>query len=163
MLVLGLILILLSAGSLVAVLSSGTDDKSALFGGSLEMPTLVVFLAGAAALLVFIMGLELVRSGIRRANENRKTKKKLRTLEKREEKRTDGSTAGATDSTATAATEPRAADSTVTEPGTTGAATRADTDPAPTQPVRTAGPTEPTTGSNAGGDEPYQMPPPPSR
>lgn len=166
MLVLGLILILLSAGSLVAVLSSGTDDKSALFGGTLEMPTLVVFLAGAAALLVFIMGLELVRSGIRRANENRKTKKKLRTLEKREEKRSDGSTPGApaaTDSTTTAATEPRAADSTVTEPGTTGAATRADTDPAPTQPVRTADPNEPTTGSNARGDEPYQMPPPPSR
>ena len=89
MLVLGLILILLSAGTLVAVLSSGTDDHARLFGGAIDVSTLVVFLAGAAALLVFIMGLELVRSGVRRANANRKTKKKLRTLEKREEQRTD--------------------------------------------------------------------------
>ena len=80
MLVLGLVLILLSAGTLVAVLSSGTDDHAQLFGGSIDVSTLVVFLAGAAALLVFIMGLELVRSGVRRANANRKTKKKLRTL-----------------------------------------------------------------------------------
>ena len=41
------------------------------------MRTLVVFLLGAATLLVFIMGLELVRLGIRRANESRKAKKRL--------------------------------------------------------------------------------------
>ena len=159
MLVLGLILILLSAGSLVAVLSSGTDDKSALFGGSLEMPTLVVFLAGAAALLVFIMGLELVRSGIRRANENRKTKKKLRTLEKREEKRTDGSTARPR----TAATDHRRRPRT-TEPRTA----HATDEPATTQPVPHGRPDraddradEPT--RRRRGDEPYQTPPPPSR
>ena len=56
MLVLGLILILLSAGTLVAVLSSGTDDHARLFGGAIDVSTLVVFLAGAAALLVFIIG-----------------------------------------------------------------------------------------------------------
>jgi hypothetical protein len=147
MLALGIILILLSAGSLVAVLSSGADDKAVLFG-NVTMPTLVVFLAGAAALLIFIMGLELVRSGIRRANANRKTKKKLRTLEKREEQRSDGGPTGTADDT---------------EPATTTTPTRTDEEPTATQPMRTSGPTEPTTGQATRGDEPYQTPPPPSR
>ena len=111
MLVLGLILILLSAGTVIGVLASGTDDKAVLYGDTLHMPTLVVFLAGAATLLVFIMGLELVRSGIRRANENRKTKKRLRKLEAREEQRTEPGSAPAT---------PREGDDTGTDshPGT---------------------------------------------
>ncbi len=118
MLVLGLILILLSAGSLVAVLSSGTDDHAQLFGGAIDVSTMVVFLAGAAALLVFIMGLELVRSGVRRANTNRKTKKKLRNLEKREEQRADSTdtTAGAGSTDTTSGTAPT--DATATRPGT---------------------------------------------
>ena len=115
MLVLGLILILLSAGSLVAVLSSGTDDHAKLFGGAIDVSTMVVFLAGAAALLVFIMGLELVRSGVRRANTNRKTKKKLRNLEKREEQRADSTdTPSGTAPTDATATRPR----TAADPGT---------------------------------------------
>jgi hypothetical protein len=138
MLVLGLILILVSAGSLVAVLASGTDDKAVLFG-NVTMPTLVVFLLGAAALLIFIMGLELVRSGVRRANENRKAKKKLRTLEKREATRSDAPTAGEPTGTGTAAAS------------TTGEPTRHDGDPTTTQPIRTSG------------DEPHQTPPPPHR
>ncbi len=84
MFALGLILILLSAGVLVAVLASGTDDQAVMYGGGLHLPTLVVFLAGAAALLLFMMGLELVRSGLKRANRNRKNTKRLRKLEKRE-------------------------------------------------------------------------------
>ena len=139
MLVLGLILILLSAGSLVAVLSSGTDDHAQLFGGAIDVSTMVVFLAGAAALLVFIMGLELVRSGVRRANTNRKTKKKLRTLEKREEQRADS-----TDTTA-------GAGNTDTTPGT------APTDTA-TRPGTAADP-----GTGTVHDGPYETPPPPSR
>jgi len=87
MFVLGLILILLSAGALVAVLASGTDDQAAMYGGGVHVPTLVVFLAGAAALLLFIMGLELVRSGVKRANQNRKNTRRLRRLEKSEEQR----------------------------------------------------------------------------
>jgi len=84
MFVLGLILILLSAGALVAVLATGADDQAAMYGGSVQLPTLVIFLAGAAALLLFIMGLELVRSGLKRANKNRKNNRRLRTLEKNE-------------------------------------------------------------------------------
>ena len=123
MLVLGLILILLSAGTLVAVLSSGTDDHAQLFGGAIDVSTLVVFLAGAAALLVFIMGLELVRSGVRRANANRKTKKKLRTLEKREEQRTDAPVDTTTGTTTTG-----------TATGPTGTGTTAQGGPAETPP-----------------------------
>ncbi len=130
MLVLGLVLILLSAGTLVAVLSSGTDDHARLFGGAIDVSTLVVFLAGAAALLVFIMGLELVRSGVRRANANRKTKKTLRTLEKREEQRTDapaGTTSPGTTTTGTTTTG-------TTSTGTTSTGTTAPDGPSETPP-----------------------------
>ena len=81
MLVLGLLLILLSAGTLVAVLAGGTHDQSALYGGDLHLPTLVVFLAGAVTLLVFVLGLELVRSGLKRANRNLRNIRRLRKLE----------------------------------------------------------------------------------
>ena len=152
MLVLGLILILLSAGSLVAVLSSGTDDHARLFGGAIDVSTMVVFLAGAAALLVFIMGLELVRSGVRRANTNRKTKKKLRKLEKREEQRTDS-----TDS----------ADTTDTASGAGGAGTTAGTAPTETSGTRPGTAADPGTGTGTGTGTvqggPHETPPPPSR
>ncbi len=109
MLVLGLILILLSAGALVAVLGSGTNDQAALYGSTVEMPTLVVFLLGAATLLVFIMGLELVRSGAKRANRNRKNNKKLRKLEKREGIRQEQQAAATGTAPATAEPEPHTA------------------------------------------------------
>jgi len=80
-LALGIILILLAVGAFVAVLGSGTDEQATLFGGNVELPTLVVFLSGAVAMLLFVMGLELVRSGVRRANDNRRTRKRLRALE----------------------------------------------------------------------------------
>ena len=134
MFVLGLVLILLAAGSLIAVLASGTDDQAALYGGSLDLPTFVVFLAGAAALLLFIMGLELVRSGIKRANTNRKNTRKLRKLEKQ---RAGTSTAG-------------------TAPATTTGATTGTGEPAP-------GPTGTTAEGSTGADAergPFQTPPP---
>jgi|1186.fasta_scaffold46430_2 hypothetical protein len=87
MLALGVILVLLSAGAFVAVLASGADERAALYSGNVELPTLVIFLAGAATLLVFIMGLELLRSGVRRANRNRKDSRRLRKLEEREGRR----------------------------------------------------------------------------
>jgi hypothetical protein len=69
MLVLGILLILLSAGALLAVLGSGTDEQAGLYSGTVELPTLVMFLAGAATLLIFIMGLELLRAQARAAGE----------------------------------------------------------------------------------------------
>src|SRR3954451_9244408 len=84
MLALGIILILLSAGALVVALTSGSGENATLFSGNVELPTFVVFLAGAATLLVFIMGLELFRSGVRRANRNRKDSRRLRKLEQQQ-------------------------------------------------------------------------------
>jgi hypothetical protein len=161
MLVLGLVLILFAAGSFVAVLASGTDDKAALYGGSVEMPTLVVFLAGALALLIVVLGVELVRSGIRRANQNRQTKKRLRKLEKREQLRrqdetSEGPAAGTTGSDATEDTRP------ATE-ADTGHATPPDTRPdrGPGTGTDAAPGAAGEGGSHARTDGPYQAPPPP--
>jgi hypothetical protein len=137
MFVLGLLLILLSAGAAVAVLGSGTDEQAVLFDGSLEMPTLVVFLAGVVALLLFGLGLELVRGGVKRANRNRRTAKKLRKLERREHERRGRE-----------------------EPST--GTTVADRDPAPTAPADSSTGT-PTTREEDRDTGPYQAPPPPSR
>jgi len=166
MLVLGLVLILLAAGSFVAVLASGTDDKAMLYGGSVEMPTLVIFLAGALALLVIVLGVELVRSGIRRANQNRQTKKRLRKLERREQlRREDQAAAGDTAPAGEAATaeEP-------TSGAGTGTGTEAGPDAGPGSPEGPAGPPTDTPGGPGTGstgaprsDGPYQAPPPPSR
>jgi nucleoid-associated protein YgaU len=131
MLVLGLILILIAAGVLVAVLVNGsTGAQATMFDGHLHASALVFFLIGAAALLVFIMGLELVRSGLRRANRNRKNNKRLRRLERREAARRGdvpdreatvaaGPSAGTTDRAGAPEAAPAAA-----EPGGTEAATR---------------------------------------
>lgn len=86
MLALGIILILVSAGALVVVLTSGASEHAAMFSGKVELPTFVVFLAGAATLLIFIMGLELFRSGVRRANRNRKDSRRLRKLEQEQQR-----------------------------------------------------------------------------
>ena len=147
MFVLGLVLILLSAGALVAVLASGTDDRSALYGGTLELPTLVIFLAGAAALLLFIMGLELVRSGIKRANTNRKNTKRLRKLEKEGAVAPGGTGAGAGSTTGTG--EPASGTTGTTAPGSTTAS--GDT-------TASGGTTAPGNSGAEGG--PYQTPPP---
>jgi hypothetical protein len=157
MFVLGLILILLSAGALVAVLASGTDDTAALYGGSVTMPTLVVFLLGAGALLVFVIGLELVRSGVKRANQNRRDKRRLRKLERREELRRDP-----------AADEPTAG----ADPAGSGPGTRTvEADPArhrdPSTSTADATTAKPESSAQREGHDtatgPDQAPPPPSR
>ncbi|HZJ05498.1 MAG TPA: hypothetical protein VFD59_08520 [Nocardioidaceae bacterium] len=82
MLVLGLILILFSVGVLVTALVGGANDTAELDIGFLsgETSTMVVFLFGAATVLIFVMGLEMTRSGVRRANRHRKDKKELNRL-----------------------------------------------------------------------------------
>jgi hypothetical protein len=176
MLVLGLVLILFAAGSFVAVLASGTDDKAVLYGGSVEMPTLVVFLAGALALLIVVLGVELVRSGVRRANQNRQTKKRLRKLEQREQLRrqdetAEGRTAGPAGTTSADAAEDTRADTGADTSHDTSPETRPDNRPdAGTDPgTHTGTGTDPApgatgeSGSHARTDGPYQAPPPPSR
>ena len=177
MLVLGLVLILFAAGSFVAVLASGTDDKAALYGGSVEMPTLVVFLAGALALLIVVLGVEMVRSGIRRANQNRQTKKRLRKLEQREQLRREDETsegraagpAGTTSSDATEDTRPDGTDTSHDSPPDTRPDSGADTGTPTGTDTRTGIRTDTApgaageSGSHARNDGPYQAPPPPSR
>jgi uncharacterized membrane protein len=138
MLVLGLILILIAAAVLVVMLFYGSGGSQAtMFGGHVHAPALVYFLLGAAALLVFIMGLELVRSGLRRAHRNRQNTKRLRRLEKQDaERRRQPAATGPTGSTGTGET--------------TGTAGTTDT----------AGPTEGSGEPTRGADGPYQTPPP---
>jgi hypothetical protein len=89
MLALGLILILLAAGFLLAALAGGADDQAAFAAGSfdMELSTMAVFLLGAGTLLVFVIGLELVRSGLRRGHRRRKESKQLDRLSARLEDR----------------------------------------------------------------------------
>ncbi|MEP7090143.1 MAG: hypothetical protein ABI776_08545 [Nocardioidaceae bacterium] len=136
MFVLGLILILLAAGAVVAVVASGTHDQAVMYGGNLHLPTLVVFLAGAATLLVLLLGLALMRTGLRKAHQNRKNSKRLRRLEKREEQRQ-----ASTPTNGPAATGP------------------ADTGPAATGPGA-SGPGPAAASEPARRDGPYQTPPP---
>jgi hypothetical protein len=155
MLVLGLILVLLSAGALVAVLASGTNDTAVMYGGSVHLPTLVVFLAGAAALLLFVIGLELLRSGVKRANQNRQNNKRLRKLERREELRRQAQAEG-TEADAGAATA-----ETVPPTDTSESAPPPHPEPDETAVPATRTDTTPTIENGTSG--PYQAPPPPSR
>lgn len=150
MFVLGLVLVILSAGALVAVLASGADDTAVLYGGSLEMPTLVVFLLGAGALLLFVVGLELIRSGIKRAGQVRRDSRRLRKLEHREQerRRSESEEVGAE------GPEPAGEES---DPGSG----VPETSPGPTAEADRT-PTTETPGTSGNGG-PYQAPPPPSR
>jgi hypothetical protein len=96
MLVLGIILVILAAGALLAALFGGRDDAADLDLGvlSIETTTMGVFLIGAATLLIFVIGLELIRSGTRRANRHRKERKQL---SRRSDKREDHPSGGPAD------------------------------------------------------------------
>lgn len=79
MIVLGLVLALLAVGLLLAVVFGGANDRAdyVVGGLELEMSTMAVFLIGAVTLLIFVVGLSLVRSGTRRAAQRRKDQKEL--------------------------------------------------------------------------------------
>jgi hypothetical protein len=82
MLALGLILIVISAIALLAALAGGSNDPAKFDLGIFEVQTntMGVFLIGAATVLLFVMGLELTRSGVRRANRRRKEQKEYQRL-----------------------------------------------------------------------------------
>ncbi len=82
MLALGLVLVVISTVFLVAALAGGSDDPAGFDLGifDVETDTRGVFLLGAATVLLFVMGLELIRSGVRRTNRVRKDKKQLKQL-----------------------------------------------------------------------------------
>lgn len=85
MLALGLILIVVAAVALVAALAGGSNDPATFDLGlfNVQTNTLGVFLIGAATVLIFVMGLEFTRSGLRRANRHRKEKKDYHQLSER--------------------------------------------------------------------------------
>ena len=114
MLVLGIILVLLAAGAILAALVAAPAQTATFDLGafSLEMNTVGVFFAGAGAVVLLAIGLELIRSGLRRANQRRKEKKELNRLSKLEAR--SGTAAGASGSTATNTDTSTGTDSTAT-------------------------------------------------
>ncbi|MGZ4494652.1 MAG: hypothetical protein ACXVWU_08135 [Nocardioides sp.] len=134
MLVLGLILIVVAALVLLAVIVGGANDPALIAFGSLKWDTSAtwMFVAGALTLLVLIVGLDLLRTGLRRAHQRRKDSKELGRLSKKvrqqeEEKRrlqAERDAAAAHDTTTTGTTTTgttttdTVADGTVADDGT---------------------------------------------
>ena len=127
MLVLGLILVVLAALALVAALAGGSSQQVDFDFGpiGLEMTPTAVFLLGAATVVIFAIGLELTRTGIRHANKRRQDSKELTRLsaklEAHESKQDDRSTETAseadTDPTADTKTDTTTASKPDTTPG----------------------------------------------
>lgn len=82
MIVIGVLLILIAALFLAGVLLGGSDE-TVQFGlgvGSLDLTATAVFLLGAATVLIFVAGLELLRSGLRRSWRRRRELKEARAV-----------------------------------------------------------------------------------
>lgn len=120
MLALGIILVLLAAGVIVAALFGGAGQPASFDLGvvDVETNTLGVFLLGAGTLLLLVIGLGLIRSGLARARRRRQERKELNRLHRRLEKE---QTTGTTSDTATTTGEQPAGGA------TPGPATRSDT------------------------------------
>ncbi len=84
MFALGVILLGLSSLVFVVALIAGANDAATLGIGAVDIPLNVTgaFLLGAATVVVFVMGLELFRSGTKKGIQHRKEKKRLTKLEK---------------------------------------------------------------------------------
>jgi hypothetical protein len=110
MLALGLILVIIASLALIAALTGGSNDAATFDLGLFDVQTntMGVFLIGAATVLLFVSGLELVRSGLRRANRRRKEKKEYRRLSERYDDDRAGTSAGPSTGGETAATAPGA-------------------------------------------------------
>ena len=96
MLVLGIILIVVAAGVLLAAIAWGANDPAPYHAGALnlDLNVMTVFLLGAATLLVFVVGLEVLRSGLRVARKRRRDRKELSRLKEREAGTTGPGTTG---------------------------------------------------------------------
>lgn len=110
MLALGIILILLATGAVVAALFGASPETSTFDLGvfSLEMDTLGVFFFGAGTVVLLAIGLWLVRAGLRRASRRRQEKKELnrlaQKLEERDSNAPDRTTATSAPTTSTTST-----------------------------------------------------------
>ena len=110
MLLLGLILIVVAGLALLLAIVGGSNDPATLALGGVQWHTnaMWLFIGGALSLLVLVVGLDLLRNGLRRANQRRKDSKELNRLSAKlerheEEKRREDARADET-STDTATT-----------------------------------------------------------
>jgi hypothetical protein len=122
MLVLGIILILIAAGLLVAALlggrSSGEPAGFDLGAVHVDTNTITLFLAGAVTVVILVVGLGLVQAGLRRARRRRQERKELNRLKKVEaqEAATPTDTTSPTRTTEAPAAQQTRTDTAVTDP-----------------------------------------------
>jgi hypothetical protein len=122
MLVLAVLLLLL-AGGVTAIVVLGAPDTRVqleLGGFSVSMEPLWVFLTGAVTVLLLVLGLELLRAGVRRANNRRRDQKELNRLaaQARESERSRPRDTGDTRALEPRSTDPSTAEVTRTDGGT---------------------------------------------
>lgn len=105
MLVLGMILVLIAGGAIVAALLGGAGQPAVFDLGGLEVQTntLGAFLFGAATVLLLVVGLGMMRAGAARASRRRRERKELKRLKKLE-----GQESAATTSSTAPTAEPHA-------------------------------------------------------
>ena len=141
MLVLGLILIVLAALALLLVIVGGANDPATMALGGLTLHTTAMwlFISGALMLLVLIVGLDLLRNGLKRARQRRKDAKKLdqlsAKLEQTEAEKRRAEEARAEEARAADAGTRADADTTET-PAATETRTATETPAAPQTPTR---------------------------
>jgi hypothetical protein len=125
MFVLGIILILLAVGAFLAAVVGASNDMSTFELGAfnVEMNTLGVFFAGAATVLLLMLGLALVKAGVAGANRRRREKKELRRKARELDARENAATTpthGTTHEAGPGTTTATRTDTRPTDPGVTG-------------------------------------------
>ena len=98
MLVIGLILVLLAVLAILLFVVGGANDPGALLIGTTFKWTpgsAVIFLAGAATLVVLVVGLLMLQIGLRRARQRRRDAKELERLQRERQQRQEETPAGA--------------------------------------------------------------------
>ncbi len=171
MTVIGVLLIIVAVVLLLIGLLAGADaDTTLAIGGAhISMSAMGVFLMGAATVLIFVSGLEMLRSGLRRSLRHRRELKEARAVVAEQERRgreggaepaaagttapgATGETTGDTTGTAAAGTgEPPPATAPSATPGTAPGATPSTT-PSTAGGAGTSGTTDTTTDVGGTGD-----------
>jgi hypothetical protein len=110
MLALGIILVLLAAGAVVAALLGGAGNPATFELGLLEIQTntLGAFLFGAVTVVLLLMGLGLIRAGVARARRRREERKELNRLHRKLDESPGASTGGAATTRSSAPGDPGA-------------------------------------------------------
>jgi uncharacterized membrane protein len=102
MLVIGLILVLLAVLAILLFVVGGANDPGALLIGTTFKWTpgsAVIFLAGAATLVVLVVGLLMLQVGLRRARQRRRDAKELERLQRERLQRQEGGAATGSETT----------------------------------------------------------------